>query len=186
MVRSWRNVMRFRFLVLAGAVAIVLGALAGCGGQAGSTRQPAPGGGAEQAGGPGVTITDAWVRAAAEGDMSAAYFTVTNQGQSAVRLTGVRTGVAGEAEVHESMQEGNTVRMQPVAAVEIPAGGRVTFAPGGYHVMLMDLKQTLHPGDRVDLTLVFEGGLEVPVTAEVRDMAGTSTGGGGGEHSEGH
>ncbi len=65
-----------------------------------------------------------------------------------MQLIGVTTPVAGTAEVHEMKQEGDIMRMRQVAKVDLPAGQTVEFKPGGYHLMLMDLKQALKPGTR--------------------------------------
>jgi periplasmic copper chaperone A len=59
--------------------------------------------------------------------------------------------------VHEMAMEGNTMRMRALPSLALPAGQAVELKPGGYHVMLMDLKQTLNAGDMVPLSLVIEG-----------------------------
>lgn len=58
--------------------------------------------------------------------------------------------------------------MQPVAKIDIPAGGTVALEPGGYHLMLMELKEEPKVGSTVELTLTFEGAGDVVVKAEVR------------------
>ena len=73
------------------------------------------------------------------------------------KLLSVSSPVAGVAEVHEMAMEGTTMRMRAVGALELPAGQAVELKPGGYHVMLMDLKQQLKAGDTVPLSLVIEG-----------------------------
>ncbi len=59
--------------------------------------------------------------------------------------------------------------MQPIARLEIPAGGTVELKPGSYHIMLIDLTQELKVGDKIEITLKFEKAGEVKVTAEVRE-----------------
>jgi hypothetical protein len=76
--------------------------------------------------------------------------------------------------------EGGVMRMRPVARIELPAGKAVRLAPGGLHIMLVDLRQPLKPGDRVPLTLTVQGAdlasrSVLTVEAEVRD-AGSGTG----------
>ena len=53
--------------------------------------------------------------------------------------------------------DGNVMKMRAVPGVDLPAGKAVELKPGGYHVMLMDLKQPLKAGDTVPVTLVVEG-----------------------------
>ena len=72
------------------------------------------------------------------------------------KLLSVSSPVAGVAEVHEMAMEGTTMRMRAVGSLELPAGQAVELKPGGYHVMLMDLKQQLKAGDTVPLSLVIE------------------------------
>jgi copper(I)-binding protein len=103
-----------------------------------------------------TTVKDAWVRGTvAQQKASGAFMQITSK--QGGKLVEVRTPVAGVAEVHEMSMEGNTMRMRAVPALDLPAGQAVELKPGGYHVMLMDLKGTLKGGDSVPLTLVVEG-----------------------------
>jgi copper(I)-binding protein len=103
-----------------------------------------------------TTVKEPWVRGTvAQQKASGAFMQITStQGG---KLLSVSTPVAGVAEVHEMAMEGSTMRMRAVAALDLPAGAAVELKPGGYHVMLMDLKQQLKTGDTVPLTLVIEG-----------------------------
>ncbi len=83
-------------------------------------------------------------------------------------LVGVRTN-RGRAEIHESYMEADLMRMRPVASVAIESGATVVFEPGGLHIMLFDLPG-LAPGDVVDLTLQFDDGSDVAVSAPVRPI----------------
>jgi len=120
-------------------------------------------------GGAGVAVEDAWARPARVGGNSAAYFVVHNRSGSEDALVSASAEVAGKAEVHETvaleggehrdmaMDRGSgAMQMRPVERVQVPAGGTVEFRPGGYHVMLMELKQDLKVGDSFRLTLNFE------------------------------
>jgi len=119
-----------------------------------------------------TTVKDAWVRGTvAQQKASGAFMQITSaQGG---KLLSVSSPVAGVAEVHEMAMEGTTMRMRAVGALELPAGKAVELKPGGYHVMLMDLKQQLNAGDLVPLSLLVEGKdgkretlqLQVPVRA---------------------
>jgi hypothetical protein len=118
-----------------------------------------------------VQVQDAWVRATVPGQKgSGAFMKVT--ARTATRLVGVSSPVAGVAEVHEMKLEGDVMKMRHVAGLDLPAGKTVELKSGGYHVMLMDLKQVLAKDTTVALTLIFkdEKGIEsrmdlkVPVT----------------------
>jgi copper(I)-binding protein len=103
-----------------------------------------------------TTIKDAWVRGTvAQQKASGAFMQITSaQGG---RLVSVSTPVAGVSEIHEMAMQGDTMRMRAVTALELPAGQLVELKPGGFHLMLMDLKAQLKVGDTVPLTLVVEG-----------------------------
>lgn len=120
-----------------------------------------------------LTISDPWSRALPpNAPAGAAYFTVTNQGQAQDRLVGAASDIAGKAELHTHVKAGEMMRMQKVDAVDIPAGGEATFAPGGNHVMLIGLKRPLKDGEQFPLTLEFEKAgkvrVEVPVRADAQ------------------
>ncbi|MDH5352013.1 MAG: copper chaperone PCu(A)C, partial [Betaproteobacteria bacterium] len=92
---------------------------------------------------------------------------------NAARLVGVSSPVAGVVEIHQTKMEGGVMRMRPVQAVELPAGKAVELKPGGYHVMLMQVKSPVKEGDTVPLTLVIESGGKrdaVTILAPVRAL----------------
>jgi copper(I)-binding protein len=131
-----------------------------------------------------VQVTDAWARSSMP-DVGAIYFTVTDGTGEGDRLVGVDVGdVAEMASIHETTVTNGMAEMHPVDGVDVPAGGTVTFEPGGYHVMLEQLSAPLQVGSRLDLVLTFEKAGEVPVSAEVREfvaddpMASASASGG--------
>jgi hypothetical protein len=96
-----------------------------------------------------------------------AYLTIDNRGNEPDRLLRVATPAAGVAEIHSMAMEGNVMRMRAVAAVEIPAHATTALKPGGYHVMLMDLKQPLVVGQTIPLSLTFAKAGRIDVTARV-------------------
>jgi len=103
-----------------------------------------------------VTVKDPWVRATVPQQMATgAFMQLSAPAES--RLVEVRSSVAGVVEIHEMAMEGNVMKMRAVPGIELPAGKPVELKPGGYHVMLMDLKQQLKEGETVTLTLVVEG-----------------------------
>lgn len=102
-----------------------------------------------------VSVKDAWVRAPAPGQqVVGAYMELT--GRINLALVSVASPVAGRVELHSMAIEDGVMKMRPVGRIELPAGKPVKLAPGGLHVMLMDLKRALKPGDRVPLTLTVQ------------------------------
>ncbi|VVO46280.1 hypothetical protein PS900_00045 [Pseudomonas fluorescens] len=103
----------------------------------------------------------------------AAYFVIDNQGKTADRLLSVDTPIAGEAQLHEHVMQGDMMKMQHVPSVEVPAGDEVTFAPMAYHVMLLNLKDRslLTDGKRFPMTLHFEKSGDVTVEVAVQKQA---------------
>jgi len=102
-----------------------------------------------------VDVGDAWVRATVPGQSGTGAF-MKLSAPSGARLVGVSTPAAGVAEVHEMKMEGSTMKMRAAPALELPPRQTVELKPGGYHVMLMDLKQPLVNGTSLPLVLSFE------------------------------
>jgi periplasmic copper chaperone A len=99
-----------------------------------------------------VKVADAWVRAPAPGQKTAsAYVELTSDFQAA--LVAVGSAAAGSVEMHSSTVEGGVMRMRALPRIELPAAQTVRLAPGGMHLMLIDLKEPLKPGDKVPLVL---------------------------------
>lgn len=103
-----------------------------------------------------VSVTDPWVRATVPQQKATGAFMQLTAPADA-RLVGARSPAAGIVEVHEMVMEGDIMKMRAVPAVELPAGKTVELKPGGYHVMLIDLKAQVKEGDVVPLTIVVEG-----------------------------
>ena len=118
-----------------------------------------------------IRVLDPWARATVPGQkVGGVYMEIVSPREA--RLTGVASPVAGAAEVHSMTMEGGTMKMRAVEALDLPAGRPVKLAPGGYHVMLFDLKKPLVAGEKVPLTLVIEDASKrthkIAVTAIVR------------------
>ena len=99
-----------------------------------------------------VEVAGAWLRATVPGHSATGGFMTLTAGVP-LRLVGVSTPVAGVAEVHEMKMEGDVMKMRAVPALELPAHQSVELKPGGYHLMLMNLKQPLAAGQHVPVTL---------------------------------
>jgi copper(I)-binding protein len=102
-----------------------------------------------------VQVKDAWARPALQGQgATGAFMTLTSP--EGARLVGAASPVAGIVELHEMAMENNVMKMRQVPALELPAGRSVELKPGGYHVMLMDLKRPLKAGEKVLVELRIE------------------------------
>jgi copper(I)-binding protein len=103
-----------------------------------------------------TTVKEPWVRGTVPQQKATGAFMHITSAQGG-KLVGAASPVAGVVEVHEMAMDGNVMKMRAVPALDLPAGKAVELKPGGYHVMLMDLKQPLQAGDTVPLTLTIEG-----------------------------
>lgn len=102
-----------------------------------------------------TTVTDAWARGTVPQQQgTGAFMRITSA--SGGRLVGVASPVAGIAEIHEMKMEGGVMKMAAIPSLELPAGQPVELKPGGYHLMLMGLKQQLKGGETLPLTLTIE------------------------------
>ncbi len=102
-----------------------------------------------------VTITEAWVRANAPGQsVGAAYMTLNSPQDST--LVFVETPAAGSVEIHSMRMENNVMKMRMLEELPIKAGKPERLAPGGFHLMLFDLKSSLKVGEKVTFKLCFK------------------------------
>lgn len=118
-----------------------------------------------------VVVSEAWARATVVGQKgSGAFMKIT--APAGATLLGGASPVAGVVEIHEMSMEGNVMKMRALPkGLPLPAGKPVELKPGGFHMMLMDLKEPLKDGSQVKLELSFTGTdgkpytqtLEVPV-----------------------
>ena len=113
-----------------------------------------------------IEIDHAWSRPAAAGRVGVLYCTITDSG-APDRLTGISTPAAERAELHQSLRENGVAKMLAIESATVKPGKPLTLAPGGYHVMLVGLKQSLKPGDRFPVTFTFEHTGTVTTTAIV-------------------
>ncbi len=115
---------------------------------------------------PGIQIDHVWSRAALAGHEGVVYLIITDTGPPDT-LTGASTPVAAMAELHETRNDNGVMKMRAVASLPVTPGKKVTLAPGGYHIMLMDLKQPLKEGDSFPVTLSFAKAGQVTAMATV-------------------
>ncbi len=115
---------------------------------------------------PVVSAAACWIRAVPDG--GAAYFTLSNPSDKAVTLTEVEVEGYGMAMLHESKNVGGMMKMSDVDEVPVPAHGSVSFAPGAYHVMLMNEKKPPVIGKNLQLSLKFRDAPAVTAACVVK------------------
>ncbi len=122
---------------------------------------------------PAIIVEDPWVRTtdgATDTTMTAAFMSLVNPGDANVSLVGASTSVAMMCQVHEMVKgaDGKAVMQEAKGGVAVPAGSHLHLTPGGYHIMVMGLKQKLPVGSEVTLELRFSNGTSKTVVAPVK------------------
>lgn len=113
-----------------------------------------------------IVVTEPWARATpGPVRIGVAYMTITNRGSAPDRLLRIETPAAERAELHTTVMQNGVMQMRPLESVALPPGHTVQFAPGGIHIMLINLSAPLEEGGRFDMRLIFErtGGLDIQV-----------------------
>ena len=120
-----------------------------------------------------LTMTDPWVKSAEEG-MTAAFGTLVNSGDSDVTIVSAETDITDTMELHETVQndDGAMAMQEKDGGFVVPAGGEHELAPGGDHLMIMDLLRPVGPGEAVTITLTLDDGSTADVEATVKDFTG--------------
>ncbi len=119
---------------------------------------------------PTLTVISAWVRMAPGSDVASAYLTLRNDGNKPLTIIGIESPVAAHAMVHETKIEGGVSRMRPRDQITVAPGKTVKFEPGGLHIMLHGVTQTLAVGQSVPLVLQFSDGVSMHLNATVRPL----------------
>ncbi len=115
-----------------------------------------------------TTVSEPWIRGTVAQQKATGLFAQITSAKGG-RLVSASTPAAGVVEIHEVAMDGNVMRMRALAnGLDLPAGKAVELKPGGYHLMLMDLKQALKAGDSVPVTLVIEGADKKRETVEIK------------------
>ena len=117
-----------------------------------------------------VTVAEPWVRATVPAQKATGAFMHLKSGADA-RLVSAASPVAGVVEIHEMLMDKDVMKMNRIDGLDLPAGQSVELKPGGYHVMLMDLKGQVKDGDVVPVSLVFEGKDGKKQTVEIKATA---------------
>ncbi len=125
-----------------------------------------------------VTVKDSWVRGTTPAQKATGAFMEIVSSDAATLLSAA-SPVAGVVEIHTMKMEDGVMKMRAIPKLDLPAGKAVKLAPGGNHIMLMDLRQQMKKGDVVPLTLKVEGKDKkvqvIEIKAEVRDLATPAT-----------
>ena len=129
-----------------------------------------------------LVISQAWARATPGGaKVGGGYLTIENKGTAPDKLIGGSTDAAAKLEVHQMSMANGVMKMHPVeGGLAIEPGKTVKLAPGGYHLMMIDLKQPFKQGETVPVTLQFEKAGKVAVSLNVQGIGGAAPGAGGG------
>jgi copper(I)-binding protein len=114
-----------------------------------------------------VEVKGAWARATVQGQMATGAF-MKLTAREGTRLVSASSPVAGVTEVHEMSMDNNVMKMRAIPGLDLPAGKAVELKPGGYHVMLMDLKAPLQKDTTIPLTLVFKDAKGVETKTELK------------------
>ena len=114
-----------------------------------------------------IKIENAWSRAALAGHIGVVYLTISDSG-APDKLIAAASPIATKADLHESFTDNGVAKMRDVAALPVTPGKPVTLAPGGYHIMLMGLKQPLKQGDTFPITLSFAKAGQLTATVTVQ------------------
>lgn len=106
-----------------------------------------------------LQIRESYVREMPPGQStSAGFMKLVNTGKRPVALIGATSDGAGAVEIHQHLQKNGMMQMEKVMRLEVPAQGQLVFAPGGYHLMLINLKRSYRAGDKMNVTLLDEEG----------------------------
>jgi periplasmic copper chaperone A len=119
-----------------------------------------------------VTVADPWFRALPANLPAGGYFSLHNTGRWPARLTGTSSLACGMLMLHKSSENGGMSRMEDVSGINVPAGGVVTFAPGGYHLMCMKPTSGMKPGASLAVTLKFSDGSATTAHFAVKNAKG--------------
>lgn len=102
-----------------------------------------------------LKVTDAWIKSTAPGQpVAAAYMTLT--ATEDVKVIGSSSSVASSVEIHEMRMTGNIMRMRQLKELQLKAGKSEILAPGGYHLMLQDIKHQIKAGEVVPIVLIIQ------------------------------
>ena len=116
-----------------------------------------------------IIVSDAWVQAMPPSQTTtAAYMVITNNAANKAVLVSASSDIAGAVEIHQMSEMDGMMNMAMVSDIHIPALGQVTLKPGGFHIMLINLKKPVNKGDIISIILHFQDGSSLSVNAQAR------------------
>ena len=118
---------------------------------------------------PQIKIENAWMRTANKGMNAALYFDIKNLTSKDYELVDVSSDIAKVVQIHETFKQGENLGMRKVESITIKSKTTFHLAPGGFHVMVIRLKENLKPGDKKEFTLTFKNHGKIKVIAVVKD-----------------
>jgi copper(I)-binding protein len=119
-----------------------------------------------------LRLEDPWIRALPGSLPAGGYFVLHNDGKSAQTLVSAQSDACGMLMLHVSENKGGMSAMHEVTGVDVAPGAKISFAPGGYHLMCMGAKPAIRPGAKVPVTLIFKSGEKLTADFDVRGAAG--------------
>ena len=117
---------------------------------------------------PTVEVSEAWARATTSSARVGGVFLTMKATGATDRVVSASSPVAEKVELHETIRDGNVMRMREVPALMVPAGEAVVLKPGSYHIMLIGLKRPLNRGETFPVTITFEKAPAVTATVTVQ------------------
>lgn len=121
-----------------------------------------------------IEVVDPYVRMAPPGaKATGAFMLLRNAGEQDTQLVAAASAAASVTELHNHINDGGVMRMRQVKEIAVPARGEAQLKPGGYHVMLIDMKAPLKEGDHAVITLKFADGSSKEVHAPVKRPSAT-------------
>lgn len=124
-----------------------------------------------------MQIESPWARPTiGKSKLTAAYMRIVNNGSEPDHLVAASSPAAGKVELHDNIRDGDVMKMREVKTIEIKPGDKVELKPAGLHMMVLDLKQPLKPGQSLPMTLQFEKAGKIQIDVPVRQTGGANHG----------
>lgn len=121
----------------------------------------------------GIKIENPHLRVTIPGRPAAGYMTVRNAGGAADTIVSVSSPLAKRIELHTHLMEGGVMKMRQIEELEVPTNGTAEFKPGGNHLMVFGVDESVTPGDAISVTVTFEKAGAIEVEFLVKSIKGS-------------